>query len=76
MAIDLAASMAPHHIMKLRSLLPLASATGRKGVSEKKAAGAFMSLAAEDRASWTGRSYAALSREGFVKNPVAITASG
>ncbi len=57
--------------MKLRSLLPWVPAAGRAPVPEKKATGAFMSLAAEGRASWTGRSYAALSREGFMKNPVA-----
>ncbi|OWW02679.1 hypothetical protein ATY81_21700 [Rhizobium sp. R72] len=57
--------------MKLRSLLPWGSAAGRRTVPEKKAAGVFMSLAAEGRASWTGRSYAALSCEGFMKNPVA-----
>lgn len=57
--------------MRLRSLLPWSSAAGRRTVPEKKAAGGFMSLAAGGRASWTGRSYAALSREGFMKNPVA-----
>ncbi|MBB3539755.1 MULTISPECIES: phage portal protein [unclassified Rhizobium] len=57
--------------MRLRSLLPWGSAAGRKAVPETKTAGGFMSLTAEGRASWTGRSYAALSREGFMKNPVA-----
>lgn len=57
--------------MRLRSLLPWGSAAGRRTVPEKKATGTFMSLTAEGRASWTGRSYAALSREGFMKNPVA-----
>jgi len=57
--------------MRLRLLLPWGSAAGRKAVPETKTAGGFMSLAAEGRASWTGRSYAALSREGFMKNPVA-----
>jgi len=52
--------------MKLRSLLPLAARPWLK-----KDAGIFMSLAAEGRASWTGRSYAVLSREGFMKHPVA-----
>jgi hypothetical protein len=58
-----------NHIVKLRSLLPRDAAAGRNAVPEKKAAGIFMSLAG--RASWTGRSYAALSREGFMKHPVA-----
>jgi len=57
--------------MRLRSLLPWGSTAGRAPVPEKKTAGGFMSLAVEGRASWTGRSYAALSREGFMKNPVA-----
>jgi HK97 family phage portal protein len=57
--------------MNIRSFLPWGSAAGRKPVSEKKAASGFLSLAAQGQASWTGRSYAALSREGFMKNPVA-----
>jgi HK97 family phage portal protein len=40
-------------------------------VPERKAAGGFLSLTSEGRASWTGRSYASLSREGFMRNPVA-----
>ncbi len=38
--------------------------------AETKASG-FFALTAEGRAHWTSRSYAALSREGFMKNPVA-----
>jgi HK97 family phage portal protein len=57
--------------MKLRSLLPWRTTAERKAVPEKKAASGLMSLTADGRASWTGRSYAALSREGFMKNPVA-----
>lgn len=62
--------------MNLRSLLPWGSAAGRTAVPdhqtlpERKAA-TFMSLTSEGRASWTGRSYASLSREGFMRNPVA-----
>jgi HK97 family phage portal protein len=56
--------------MNIRSYLPWRRPAGRSAVPETKAAG-FLSLAAEGRASWTGRSYAALSREGFMKNPVA-----
>jgi HK97 family phage portal protein len=33
--------------------------------------GGFIAIAQEGRAHWTGRSYAALSREGFLRNPVA-----
>ena len=55
--------------MNIRSFLPWAA--GRSAVAEKKAASGFLSLAAQGQASWTGRSYAALSREGFMKNPVA-----
>ncbi|WP_180897672.1 phage portal protein [Martelella soudanensis] len=41
-------------------------------VSEKKAAPVTLSaLSVSGEARWTGRSYAALSREGFMKNPVA-----
>jgi hypothetical protein len=75
MAIDLTPSKAPPKSQEPHHETPIspavASATGRKGVPEKKATGAFVSLAAEDRARWTGRSHAAVSREGFVKNPVA-----
>ncbi len=62
--------------MNLRSILPWGSAAGRTAVPahqalpERKAA-TLMSLTSEGRASWTGRSYASLSREGFMRNPVA-----
>jgi HK97 family phage portal protein len=57
--------------MNIRSFLPWGFTAGRNAVAEKKAASGFLSLAAQGQASWTGRSYAALSREGFMKNPVA-----
>ncbi|WP_283194979.1 phage portal protein [Rhizobium sp. AN80A] len=63
--------------MKFRSLLPWGSPAGRKpvperhDVPERKAATGFVSLTSQGSASWTGRSYAALSREGFMRNPVA-----
>ena len=41
------------------------------GVSEKKAASVFSALSIAGEARWTGRSYASLAREGFMKNPVA-----
>ena len=44
----------------------VAAAPGR----ESKSAG-FVAIAQEGRAHWTGRSYAALAREGFLRNPVA-----
>lgn len=47
------------------------AAAGRKPVPEQKATGSVLSLTSEGRAHWTGRSYAALAREGFMKNPVA-----
>jgi phage portal protein BeeE len=57
--------------MKLRSLMPWGSPAVRNPVPDRKAASSFVSLAADGRASWTGRSYAALAREGFMRNPVA-----
>jgi len=58
------------------------STSGRKAVPDvqktetKMAAGAagFALLAGEGAAHWSGRSYAALSRTGFMKNPVAYRA--
>lgn len=38
---------------------------------ETKTAQGFVAIAQEGRAHWTSRSYAALSREGFMRNPVA-----
>lgn len=51
--------------MKLSSFL-----SRRRQVAETKASG-FFALTAEGRAHWSSRSYASLSREGFMKNPVA-----
>jgi HK97 family phage portal protein len=51
--------------MKLPSFL-----SRRRQVAETKASG-FFALTAEGRAHWSSRSYASLSREGFMKNPVA-----
>lgn len=42
----------------------------RPQAAETKASG-FFALTAEGRAHWSSRSYASLSREGFMKNPVA-----
>ena len=52
--------------MKLPSFL----SRRRPMPAETKAAG-FFALTAEGRAHWSSRSYASLSREGFMKNPVA-----
>ncbi len=41
-----------------------------RAAAETKASG-FFALTAESRAHWSSRSYASLSREGFMKNPVA-----
>jgi HK97 family phage portal protein len=58
--------------MKLPFRLPWGSTAGGKAASEAKAAGGGLSLVAgEGEARWSGRSYASLSREGFMKNPVA-----
>ena len=51
--------------MKLPSFL-----TRQRRPVETKASG-FFALTAEGRAHWSSRSYASLSREGFMKNPVA-----
>lgn len=51
-------------------------ADGRAVPERKTAAGGFMAVAAQGgQAFWTGRSYAALAREGFMKNPVAHRAA-
>lgn len=55
--------------MRLSSFLPWRRA-GVSVVPETKASG-FFALTAEGRAHWSSRSYASLSREGFMKNPVA-----
>ena len=52
--------------MKLPSFLSRRA----RGPAETKAQG-FFALTAEGRAHWSQRSYAALSREGFMRNPVA-----
>src|SRR5690606_5136314 len=39
--------------------------------AETKAATGFITLTAEGRAHWSARSYAALAREGYMRNPVA-----
>lgn len=58
--------------MKLPFRLPWGSTAGGKPVSEAKAVGGGLSLVAGDgEPRWSGRSYASLSREGFMKNPVA-----
>lgn len=62
--------------MKIPFRLPWRSPAERRRVPEgtlpeRKAAGGFVSLTADGQARWTGRSYAALAREGFMRNPVA-----
>jgi HK97 family phage portal protein len=58
--------------MKIPFPLPWRRPAERDAVPEAKAAGGFMMLASEaGRAHWSGRSYGALSREGFMRNPVA-----
>jgi HK97 family phage portal protein len=61
--------------MNIRYFLPRRSPAGRKAAPESsvetKAVGGLVALASGGRAQWTGRSYAALAREGFMKNPVA-----
>lgn len=51
-------------------------ADGRAVPERKTATGGFMAVAAQGgQAFWSGRSYAALAREGFMKNPVAHRAA-
>ena len=50
--------------------LPSFFSRRRQAAAETKASG-FFALTAEGRAHWSSRSYASLSREGFMKNPVA-----
>ncbi|MFN6952446.1 MAG: phage portal protein [Albidovulum sp.] len=62
--------------MKLPFRLPWAQARDRTSVPEEKALNpgpgtALALIAGEGEARWTGRNYAALAREGFMKNPVA-----
>ncbi|MGK9050194.1 phage portal protein [Neorhizobium petrolearium] len=65
--------------MKSPFRLPWGSAAARQGVRaekrvETKMAGSFAIVSGEGAAHWSGRSYAALSRSGFMKNPVAYRA--
>lgn len=62
--------------MKLPFRLPRAFARDRTSVRQEKAlhprpGTALALIAGEGEARWTGRNYQALSREGFMKNPVA-----
>lgn len=62
--------------MKLPFRMPWAPVRDRTSVPDEKAlhprpGTALALIAGEGEARWTGRSYAALSREGFMKNPVA-----
>lgn len=57
--------------MKMPFRLPWRRPAAQSSVAETKAIGGLSLVAAEGRAQWTGRSYASLSREGFMKNPVA-----
>ncbi|MDI7861270.1 phage portal protein [Rhizobiaceae bacterium n13] len=57
--------------MKIPFHLPWLGPAGRKPEPETKAAAGFVSLSCELRAHWSGRSYGALAREGFMRNPVA-----
>ena len=57
--------------MKMPFRLPWRRPAAQASVAETKAVGGLSLVAAEGRAQWTGRSYASLSREGFMKNPVA-----
>ncbi|MFA7415232.1 MAG: phage portal protein [Rhizobium sp.] len=57
--------------MRLPFRLPWGAAAEERVMAETKAVGGLSLVAAEGQAQWTGRSYASLSREGFMKNPVA-----
>ncbi|MDH4415021.1 MAG: phage portal protein [Rhizobium sp.] len=62
--------------MKLPFRMPWAQARDRNPVPDEKALNprpgmALALIAGEGEARWTGRNYQALSREGFMKNPVA-----
>ncbi|EHS52142.1 phage portal protein, HK97 family [Rhizobium sp. PDO1-076] len=65
--------------MKIPFRMPWIWSSAGKAVSDEKAltgalSGPLALIAGEGQARWTGRSYAALSREGFMKNPVAYRA--
>ncbi|MBL0371064.1 phage portal protein [Rhizobium sp. KVB221] len=58
--------------MKFPFRLPRRQASAdRSPVSEAKAFGGFVAFSAESRTPWAEKSYAALSREGFMRNPIA-----
>ncbi len=57
--------------MKNPFRLPWRHAAESEPVRETKSSSGFIAIAQEGRAHWTGRSYAALAREGFMRNPVA-----
>lgn len=59
--------------MKFSIRLPWARPAEGKAVAESKAVGVqgLSLVAGEGEARWSGRSYASLSREGFMRNPVA-----
>ncbi|TPW29448.1 phage portal protein [Martelella alba] len=57
--------------MKMSFQLPWRRPAAALGAAEKKAATAFSALTIQGEARWSGRSYGALAREGFMKNPVA-----
>ncbi|MGK6315254.1 phage portal protein [Neorhizobium sp. DT-125] len=65
--------------MKSPFRLPWGSTAARQDVREEKrvetkTAGSFAIVSGEGAAHWSGRSYAALSRTGFMRNPVAYRA--
>jgi len=57
--------------MKNPFRLPWRRPAESETLRETKAASGFIAIAHEGRAHWTGRSYSALAREGFMRNPVA-----
>ncbi|KIQ01936.1 portal protein [Agrobacterium tumefaciens] len=62
--------------MRFFGHLPWRRPAERVVVREEKAAGGFLVLSGETgRAHWSGRGYQALSREGFMRNPVAHRAA-
>ncbi|MGG2476246.1 phage portal protein, partial [Rhizobium sp. BR5] len=63
--------------MRFPFSLPWLRPADGKAVPERKmATGGFMAVAVQGgQAFWSGRSYAALAREGFMKNPVAHRAA-
>ncbi len=62
--------------MRFSLSLPWRRPAERDAVPERKAAGGFLALSGDmGRAHWSGRSYAALAREGFMRNPVAHRAA-